>query len=532
MSKQALLGAAFASADLIFEVGKDGLITFALGATSGLVAMENGPLVGQSWRNLFSAADQELLAALVQSVGPGERRGPLQVCLAPYDIAKRGRGALLSVFRLPDRPNDPLSCALAIGGDAIAEADGGNGLIAGEKFTDVATRLLRQAEQAGGAIRVDLVELPGLTEAAGKLPDDKAEALRRRVAATLRASAIGGEGASELAPDRFAVLRSVTSSSRDLNDQLGLAVGGLAKPRTTELELSGSSPDQTLRALRFALDRYIEAGPDAASRGFSAVIQETAVEAARLKTSMAAHSWKLVYQPVVRLSDQKLHHFEALARFEAGVSPAESIHLAEELGIIVEFDLSVARAVADVLKTAPLATEIAINVSAISLMLPSFQKALAEITRANDRLRPRILIEVTETQKMADLPAANLAIQALRRIGHPVCLDDFGAGAASLDYLRHLEVDFVKFDGRYIKTLTAGTRDEVVLKHMVNLCRELQIATIAEMIEQTATAKLAESLGVTLGQGWCFGKPNAELKYPLEAVAVSARRSGEKVSWG
>ena len=50
MSKQALLGAAFASADLIFEVDANGLITFALGATTGIVAKENGPLTGQSWR--------------------------------------------------------------------------------------------------------------------------------------------------------------------------------------------------------------------------------------------------------------------------------------------------------------------------------------------------------------------------------------------------------------------------------------------------------------------------------------------------
>ncbi len=165
-------------------------------------------------------------------------------------------------------------------------------------------------------------------------------------------------------------------------------------------------------------------------------------------------------------------------------------------------------------------------------MQPAFSKALAKITERNTRLRPRLLLEITETQKLADLPAANAAIQALRRLGHPVCLDDFGAGAASLDYLRQLDVDFVKFDGRYIKSLTAHSRDEVVLRHMVNLCRELRIETIAEMIEAPETAKLAQAIGVGLGQGWCFAKPGADLVYPPKDNWQPARRKGAVESWG
>src|SRR6185312_6274494 len=134
------------------------------------------------------------------------------------------------------------------------------------------------------------------------------------------------------------------------------------------------------------------------------------------------------------------------------------------------------------------------NVSAASLMQPALQKALAALTQHDTRLRPRLLLELTETHSLTDLEAADRAIQSLRRLGHPVCLDDFGAGHASLDYLRRFEVDFIKFDGRYMRTLTAGSRDEVILKHMVSLCRDLRIETIAEMIETEETARLAEGI--------------------------------------
>ena len=146
-------------------------------------------------------------------------------------------------------------------------------------------------------------------------------------------------------------------------------------------------------------------------------------------------------------------------------------------------------------------------------------------------MRPRRLLELTETHQLTDLNAANRAIQSLRKLGHAVCLDDFGAGAASLDYLRLLEVDFIKFDGRYIRSLTVDSKEEVILKHMVNLCRELGIETIAEMIETPGVARLAEALGVSLGQGWCFAKPAVDLVYPPARAAMPVRRMGAVESW-
>jgi EAL domain-containing protein (putative c-di-GMP-specific phosphodiesterase class I) len=290
--------------------------------------------------------------------------------------------------------------------------------------------------------------------------------------------------------------------------------------------------DENIRALRYALDQYIEGGAEEASLNFGAVVQKTTQETAKLKSALASRAWTLVYQPVVALKDQALHHFEALARFEPGASPAPSISLAEELGLIADLDLAVARKVVEVLAGQKPSLEIAANVSAASLMQPAFQTALAALTDHDHRLRPRLLLELTETQCLTDLEAADRAIQALRRLGHPVCLDDFGAGAASLDYLRRLQVDFVKFDGRYIRALTGGSRDAVILKHMVGLCRELRIETIAEMVETPETARVAAGLGVSLGQGWCFAKPSAELVYPPPSASAPARRKGEVASWG
>jgi len=526
--KQRLLGAAFAACDLMFEVDGEGMITFALGSTQGLAARADGSLEGQCWRNLFSVDEQPLLAALLRSVGPAERKGPLAVTLAPESPDVPGRPAALAVFRLPDRPGAPMSCALTFHGLSGWEG-GGDHLLSKEDFGDTARRLMREAEDAGLRLRVDLVQVDGLQAAEA---DGGGASLRRRLTATLRANAYNGEGATEVAPDRFAVLRPNTASAADLDQQLREVAGGAVQPVVASLALGAGSVDENIRALRYALDQYIEGGAKEASVNFAAVVRKTAREAAKLKSALASRAWSLVYQPVVALKDQALHHFEALARFEAGASPAPSICLAEELGLIADLDLAVARKVVEVLVRQKPPLAIAANVSAASLMQPAFQKALAALTDHDQRLRPRLLLELTETHCLTDLEAADRAIQSLRRLGHAVCLDDFGAGAASLDYLRRLQVDFVKFDGRYIRALTAGSRDEVILKHMVGLCRELNIETIAEMIETQETARVAEGIGVGLGQGWCFAKPSAELVYPPPSAARPARRKGEVVSWG
>ncbi len=63
------------------------------------------------------------------------------------------------------------------------------------------------------------------------------------------------------------------------------------------------------------------------------------------------------------------------------------------------------------------------------------------------------MIEITETATIHDLEAAGKAIQVLRDMGFRVGLDDFGAGAASVNYLHAFPVDFVKFDGAMIQKI-------------------------------------------------------------------------------
>ena len=525
-----LLGFVFASADMVLEIEDKNFVTFATGAAMRLLSRSADSTLGKPWRELFEANDADMVEAALRDVQPGERRGPYSVELA----TQRGpQSVSLTFFQMPQRESFvAMAMSLRTPGVQSVKIDEA-GLTSRDEFESAAASLLKQAEADGASLHVDLLEFAGLNGALANMTSAEAMNVRRKLGAMLRAASYGGLPAAAIGPDRFALLRS----GRPTVESIGEAVRDLAGPRiqlwTGELELDGASPTESLRAIRYAIDRCIEDGPSQAAKSFEAALHQTVTESSRFKELLRDGRFEVVYQPVVDLKTRQLHHYEALARFEGGGEPAATIKLAEELGLVLEFDLSIVRAVFQALCDAPDSVSIAANISAFSLQSAGFVEELLKITAITPKIRPRLMLELTESHKITDLAAVNQLIQQLRRAGHIVCLDDFGAGAASMDYLRQIEADVVKFDGRFVQGLKGRPRDALILRRLAELCTELGISTVAEMIEKEETAKTVASLGVGLGQGWLFGKPVAKPEGMKRAPApVAARRRGEVETWG
>jgi EAL domain-containing protein (putative c-di-GMP-specific phosphodiesterase class I) len=214
----------------------------------------------------------------------------------------------------------------------------------------------------------------------------------------------------------------------------------------------------------------------------------------------------LVFQPIVDLESRRVHHREALTRLPDGGSPVPLVTFAEEAGLVADFDLLVCRRVVELLGAAPAdAPGIAVNLSGRSLESGRFVEALLALVGDGGRLGGRLLFELTETADIHRPQAVAGALQALRRRGFEVCLDDFGSGASAFHYLRAFEVDYLKIDGVYVRHGTA--RERAILAGMAALCRELGVAAIAEMVEDEASVAELRGLGIRYGQGFLFGRP-------------------------
>ena len=364
------------------------------------------------------------------------------------------------------------------------------------------------------------------------------------VGALLRGKSLGGDTASRIDPEKYGILHAnsldqeaVANQVRELVKQAGAKAAedilGI-RGATLDLHAKGMTDEDAANAMAFAVQRFASEGADSFSLrstedSLKALLNTTVSRVRALRSAVSGRKFQLVFQPIVRLDTRTLHHYEALSRFEDGGSPFETIRLAEGVHLIGEFDLAVVTRVIDLLSERRRQGEIidvAVNLSGHSLESTVFMAALREILAPSPELRKQLIFEITESTQITNLVHAAAAVRQLRNDGHSVCLDDFGAGAASFPYLQALDVDYVKIDGAYVKALqTKGhDRDRAILKGMVWLCKELGIGTVAEMVETEDQAGLLLDFGIDYGQGYLFGRPEPELL--MEPLRLEPDRPG------
>ena len=93
-------------------------------------------------------------------------------------------------------------------------------------------------------------------------------------------------------------------------------------------------------------------------------------------------------------------------------------------------------------------------------------------------------------------------LQRLRDAGISIAVDDFGTGYASLAYLTTLPLDSLKIDRWLVSDIVGGRRDQIVVKAMIRLARELDLKVVVEGVESTAQLSLLSDWGCDLYQGF------------------------------
>ena len=526
-----LVGFAFANADLLIEVDARDRITFAMGAVQAVLGREETALAGLDWRTLVEPGDQPLVEAMFVCLSDGVRRGPVPVRLA----GTSPRAASLSARMLPEN-GGAISCALSPC-PCPPLVDSRDGLHPREGFEALARGLLEAARATGVELELAMVELAGLAGAD--------EALNASMAGALRAEAAGGGAAARLSGERFALLRRRDESPEALVRRLAMVAarhgqGGSLRLDAQTVPMEGCPASRVARAMAAALDDFAREGlqdapPGTLAEAMTRSVRRTLARAGELGAAISQRRFTLAFQPVVRLSDGSAHHHETLVRFEDGASPFAMVRMAEEFDLIEELDQAILEQAVRQLKADRLGEmTLAVNLSGRTITSEPFIAGVRRMIEKDQRLKGRLIFEITESSAIDDLALADRHIQALRQAGSLVCLDDFGAGAASLNYLQKLHVDIVKIDGRYVRDLAVGGREAALVTHLVNLCRELKVRTVAEMVETTEVEAVIREAGFDFAQGWLYGRPADRAEPPTERrapPAMAARRTGTGDEW-
>ncbi|ONH31307.1 EAL domain-containing protein [Pseudofrankia asymbiotica] len=237
------------------------------------------------------------------------------------------------------------------------------------------------------------------------------------------------------------------------------------------------------------------------------------------------------YQPIVRLVDGAVVGLEALARWtEPGrgpVSPLTFVAAAEDGGLVGTLDeLVLGRACAEVAAVLPAtrgvpATRLHVNISASRLGDPALPDVFARAFGASGLDPRRLVVEITETYRIADLAAAARVLEAIRALGPSIAVDDVGAGHTNLAALHELPVSVVKLDRCLIENPLGPGRASRLGRSVITVARSLGAVVVAEGIERRAQRADLALLGCELGQGYLFARP-APLATLAPLLAVAA----------
>ena len=235
----------------------------------------------------------------------------------------------------------------------------------------------------------------------------------------------------------------------------------------------------------------------------------------RIEHALERNLLRLHFQGVYRTSSGAMTHLEVLVRMVDEADPAQCIlpdqfigH-AEKSGKILEIDRWVVRESIALLAAHPRLPALAINISGRSFDDPDLPGFItAELARRGVAPQ-RLLVELTETAAISDLRDAERFIDALRRTGCTLCLDDFGSGFASFAYLKQLKVGVLKIDGLFIRNLPREYDNQVFVRSIIEVARSMGQKTVAEFVEDAETLKLLREYGVDFVQGYYLDRPRA-----------------------
>ena len=218
----------------------------------------------------------------------------------------------------------------------------------------------------------------------------------------------------------------------------------------------------------------------------------------------------LHYQPVVSLSTGEVRGVEALIRWQ---HPVGGLLMPDDFLPAVAQTPTMATITRWVLRTAcadasrwPTWT-VSVNITARDLAEEGFPEDVIDITEAAGVPCERLVLELTETALVQDLPRAAAALGQLRTCGVGVALDDFGTGYSSMLYLRDLPVTSVKIDREFISGLRAAGDDRAIVSSLLTLARRVGLSAIAEGVETDAHARILRSMGCQFGQGYYWSRP-------------------------
>ena len=390
---------------------------------------------------------------------------------------------------------------------------------------------LRSAERSALKVALGFLDLDHFKHVNDQFGHKTGDELLIALSAAMRKCLRSGDTLARWGGDEFVVLLTDQGSPADAED----AIAKLAAVCQTPIRLGANEfnatfsmgvalyPDdaKTVETLMSQADRAMFAAKQQGRntvRFFSEIAQREEDRKAlyiqnRLATAIREGKIQTWFQPIVDARTRRVVSCEALARWHdetyGWVSPATFVPMAENLGLIREMGQQVWKQAIESLhrwRERGLDMRISVNVSRRQLFTPTFT---ADLLEDLDRLAIPVSVvdlEITESVAMEDAEHTERRLAELSEAGFGIAIDDFGTGYSSLSQLHDMPASKIKIDVSFVRRAQTEQGSQLI-QAVVKISSAFGLQTVAEGVESEDIARVLTGQGVTLLQGYHFGKP-------------------------
>ena len=414
--------------------------------------------------------------------------------------------------------------------DFLTNFDGLTGLPNRALGRDRLQAAVAQAERDGGRaalLHLDLDNFKTINDSLGHSAGDQAllDASARIQSALQPTDTLCRQGG-----DEFLVVLGALATEDEAANRANQIMAALADPfRLQSLDVAvtasmgialypedGLDFEQLLQRADTAMYQAKAAGRNAFrffDTGMNTAMLKSLHLASALRTALERDELMLHYQPQFDLASGRIVGAEALMRWrhpDMGLIPPGSfIPVAEDSGLIGSIGKwALEEACREARRWRDLGMDLvmSVNLSPAQFKREDLEYSLLNAMEEAGLPGSALELELTESMLLADTPSLRQKLRNLREMGLSFAIDDFGTGYSNLSYLQRFEVERLKIDQSFVRRLPHSPQDEAIVHAIIQMAKSLNLATVAEGIEDEATLARLQALGCTTGQGFYWSR--------------------------
>lgn len=536
--------------DAVISTDVDGRITFCNPAAAKMLTHTQLELNGAPFAEVFGAELAEAGSQATVDIDgdctvTGLKSGIFKCRRSPI-LSSSGElsGSVCTFQDVTEEAKRQRELAYAARHDALS------GLLNRVAFDEELENAIVSADQTPFAILyIDLDHFKALNDYAGHAAGDEA---LRMIATGVSQNLPAGAVFARLGGDEFAILlpasnevaakrtadtvieavRSVDLRFTDVRQPLGCSIGiaiindasvtsADALARADDACYAAKSAGRSRHSTFAENNNFLTSGLTAARRvaELTEAMDESRIKlfGQEIRSIEAPHEWSGRIEILARLQD----------RDGKMIPPGDFIPAAERFGMASTLDRWIINSAlgkyGSIMEAADLT--LGFNLSAQTLCDPQLWPFVESAIKKTGTPAARIAFEITETAAVTCFETANQFVRKARRHGCTVCLDDFGSGLSSFDYLRRFPITCIKIDGSFVENLTESRFDRAIVSSITGIAKELGLRIVAEKIEDEATVEQLRQIGVTFGQGFHLHRPEPLAKLVERRLPTSLKQS-------